>query len=424
MTQEEFIRIHRNDDIRQLALKARPEGIDLGYAVEQIAGWQAACRKLPTWAATEGIVFPPHLSMEQCSSEPTAIYKRRLALRLTDGHTESIADLTGGFGVDFSYMAQGFKQATYVERQERLCEIARHNFPRIGLESAKIVCADGTSFLETLPHVQVIFLDPVRRDGKGERTFAISDCTPNVALLRDKLLEHAEHVVIKLSPMLDWHKAATDMQGVNEVHIVAVKNECKELLLVLGHSSHDNLAEPKVYCVDCSTDASGNTTFNTIVFNTENEESTFNSKTANKQAYDSECIQDADSQETHGFTGMFLYEPNAAIMKSGYFDEVAIRYGARQVARNSHLYLSPTRLDGFPGREFIVKTATGLNKKELKHNLANIAKANVAVRNFPLSVADLRKKLRLSDGGMTYIFATTLADGQKILFICEKVAAE
>lgn len=424
MTQEEFIRIHRNDDIRQLALKARPDDIDMGYAMEQIAGWQAACHKLPTWAATEGIVFPPHLSMEQCSSEPTAIYKRRLALRLTDGITESIADLTGGFGVDFSYMAQGFKQATYVERQEKLCEIARHNFPHLGLEHAKIVCADGTSFLETMQHVQVIFLDPARRDGKGERTFAISDCTPNVALLRDKLLEHADHVVLKLSPMLDWHKAATDMQGVSEVHIVAVKNECKELLLVLGHDLQDNMAEPKVYCVDCSTDVSGDTTFNTIVFNTKNEESASDQKAANKQAYSSENIQGTISNETHGFTEMFLYEPNAAVMKSGYFDELAIRYGARQVARNSHLYLSPTRLDGFPGREFVVKAATGLNKKELKHTLANIAKANVAVRNFPLSVAELRKKLKLSDGGMTYIFATTLSDGQKILFICEKVAAE
>ncbi len=424
MTQEEFIRTHRNDDIRQLALKARPDGIDMGYAVEQIAGWQAACRKLPTWAATEGIIFPAHLSMEQCSSEPTAIYKRRLALRLTDGQTESIADLTGGFGVDFSYMAQGFKHATYVERKERLCEIARHNFPLLGLADAKIVCTDGTSFLETMPHVQLLFLDPARRDGKGERTFAISDCTPNVAMLRDKLLEHAENVVIKLSPMLDWHKAATDMQGVSEVHIVAVKNECKELLLVLGHGTHDNMAEPTVYCVDCSTDASGKTTYNTVVFNTENEEYTSNQKADNGQVYNSEGRQDATLHEIQDFTGMFLYEPNAAVMKSGYFDLLATRYGACQAAHNSHLYLSPTRLNGFPGREFLIKTTTGLNKKELRQTFANIEKANVAVRNFPLSVAELRKKLKLSEGGMTYVFATTLANGQKILFICEKVATE
>ncbi len=423
MTQEEFIRSHRTEDIRQLALKSHPEGIDIADAIEQIAGWQTACRKLPTWAATEGIVFPPHLSMEQCSSEPTALYKRRLAQKLVNGSAESIADLTGGFGVDFSYMAQAFRNATYVEQQERLCNIARHNFPLLGLQNAKIVCADGTSFLNDMPHVQILFLDPARRDTKGARTFAIGDCTPNVAELRAKLLEHADNVIVKLSPMLDWHKAATDMQGVSEVHIVAVKNECKELLLVLSNRKSDNEGAPYIYCADCTINSSGETIFSVETFRA--NDCAGNPLTAPCDIL-SAATENNDAQTILHCTqlaGKFLYEPNAAVMKAGCFSELSRRYGAQQAAKNSHLFFSPTRLPSFPGREFIIKAATGLNKKELKRTLAGIKKANVAVRNFPLSVAELRRKLKLADGGDTYIFATTLADGQKLLLLCSKVAA-
>ena len=224
-----YIIQHRTDDPRKLALQSRPSCVNMAYALEQIAGWQAARQKLPRWASTEGVVFPPHLSMEQCSSELTASYKSGVANGLLGGGAgdkeHSLVDLTGGFGVDFSYLARCFKRATYVERQQRLCELASHNMPLLGLPEAEIVCADGTEYLQSLDHVSMIFVDPARRDDNGGKTFAISDCTPDVAALADMLVEKADYVFIKLSPMLDWHKAVADMRYVSEVHVVAVRNE-------------------------------------------------------------------------------------------------------------------------------------------------------------------------------------------------------
>ena len=203
---EEFIREHRHDDVRQLALQAaRYPDIDMQQALQQIAGWQTACTKLPEWAATDGIVYPPRLSMEQCSSEATAKYKAKVL----DPSPSTVIDLTGGFGVDFSYMARGFQKAVYVERQPHLCEAARHNFQLLGLENAEVVCGDGVEYLKNLPppfNAQsrlTIYLDPARRDENGKKTYAISDCTPDVVALKDLLLEKAGRVMIKLSPMLD-----------------------------------------------------------------------------------------------------------------------------------------------------------------------------------------------------------------------------
>lgn len=424
MTTEEFILNNRTEDIRRLALKARPAEVDVPYALEQIAGWQAARTKLPTWAGKDGIVFPPHLSMEQCSSEPTALYKQQLAERLTEGRKESMADLTGGFGVDFSFMAQGFRLATYVERQEKLCQIARNNMPILGIEGANIVCADGTEYLNAMPHVQLLFLDPARRDDKGARTFAIQDCTPDVVALHEKLIQHADNVVIKLSPMLDWHKAIEDMPGVSEVHIVSVRNECKELLLVLRNAngaaaSATEGSAPIVFCVDCKTVADGRTAFSIETFGGPEMDSSSMPKSHNAS---DDMPQTAGTQQESCAPAaeMFVYEPNASVMKGGFFAELSSRYGARQVARNSHLFLSPTRIAAFPGRAFAILTVTDLNKKELKRALVGITKANIAVRNFPLSVAELRKRLKLADGGEHYIFATTLANGQKVLLICTK----
>ena len=212
-----FISIHKTDDVRQLALKSRPDGVDMAYALEQIAGWQAARRKLPSWADPDGLVFPPHLSMEQCSSEPTAVYKQRLAERLADGNAERHVDLTGGFGVDFSFMSRGFRHKTYVERQETLCRVVAHNMPLLGVKDAEIVCGDTEEYLLNMPHATTIFIDPARRDDHGGRTFAIADCTPDVVALKGELLAHADYVVVKLSPMLDWHKAVADLGNVSEV---------------------------------------------------------------------------------------------------------------------------------------------------------------------------------------------------------------
>ena len=408
MTTAEFIREYRERDIRQLALQAnRFPDVDMPYALDQIQGWQIARRKLPKWAACDGVIFPPHLSMEQCSSEPTAQYKLNLAMEWTcrvessqlstlNSHAPRMTDLTGGFGVDFSFTSCAFAAATYVERNEQLCRIVEHNLPLLGLNNATVVCADAVEYLSTVEPQTMLFLDPARRDEHGAKTVMLADCTPDVVQLLPQLLEKSRFTMLKLSPMLDWHKAVDDLQGaVREVHIVSVGGECKELLLVLSTVVESEL---KVYCADLST-ASGSSSL--FVYTPGSSAPVANS-TFNIQH------------------STFLFEPNASIMKAGCFDELAAAYGVSPVSRNSHLFLSDEPVEGFPGRSFVVERMTTMNKSELRKALAGIEKANIATRNFPLTVAELRKRLKIKDGGDVYIFATTTAEGEHVLLISRK----
>lgn len=399
MTTAEFIREYRERDIRQLALQAnRFPDVDMPYALDQIQGWQIARRKLPKWAACDGVIFPPHLSMEQCSSEPTAQYKLNLAMEWTCqvGHASRMTDLTGGFGVDFSFTSCAFAAATYVERNEQLCRIVEHNLPLLGLNNATVVCADAVEYLSTVEPQTMLFLDPARRDEHGAKTVMLADCTPDVVQLLPKLLEKSRFTMLKLSPMLDWHKAVDDLQGtVREVHIVSVGGECKELLLVLSTVVESEL---KVYCADLSIASSSSSLFvYTPGSSAPVANSTFN-------------IQHST----------FLHEPNASIMKAGCFDELAAAYGVSPVSRNSHLFLSDEPIEDFPGRNFVVERVTTMNKGELRKALVGIEKANIATRNFPLTVAELRKRLKIKDGGDVYIFATTTAEGEHLLLISRK----
>lgn len=399
MTTAEFIREYRERDIRQLALQAnRFPDVDMPYALDQIQGWQIARRKLPKWAACDGVIFPPHLSMEQCSSEPTAQYKLNLAMEWAEivGHASRMTDLTGGFGVDFSFTSYAFAAATYVERNEQLCHIVEHNLPLLGLNNATVVCADAVEYLSTVEPQTMLFLDPARRDEHGAKTIMLADCTPDVVQLLPKLLEKSRFTMLKLSPMLDWHKAVDDLQGtVREVHIVSVGGECKELLLVLSTVVESEL---KVYCADLSTASDTSSLFvYTPGSSAPVANSTFN-------------IQHST----------FLFEPNASIMKAGCFDELAAAYGVSPVSRNSHLFLSDEPVEDFPGRSFVVERVTTMNKGELRKTLAGIEKANIATRNFPLTVAELRKRLKIKDGGDVYIFATTTAEGEHLLLISRK----
>ena len=399
MTTAEFIREYRERDIRQLALQAnRFPDVDMPYALDQIQGWQIARRKLPKWAACDGVIFPPHLSMEQCSSEPTAQYKLNLAMEWASrvGHASRMTDLTGGFGVDFSFTSCAFAAATYVERNEQLCHIVEHNLPLLGLNNATVVCADAVEYLSTVEPQTMLFLDPARRDEHGAKTVMLADCTPDVVQLLPKLLEKSRFTMLKLSPMLDWHKAVDDLQGaVREVHIVSVGGECKELLLVLSTVVESEL---KVCCADLSTASDTSSLFvYTPGSSAPVANSTFN-------------IQHST----------FLHEPNASIMKAGCFDELAAAYGVSPVSRNSHLFLSDEPIEDFPGRSFVVERVTTMNKGELRKALAGIEKANIATRNFPLTVAELRKRLKIKDGGDVYIFATTTAEGEHLLLISRK----
>lgn len=430
---QDFIRQYQDDDVRQLAfLGSKYPEVDMPFALDQIRGRKMARVKLPRWASLEGIIYPPHISMEQCSSESTALYKAELAARLlglpaSSSGTEMKAeneiefvDLTGGFGVDFSYIAArlGVK-SMYVERQAHLCEAAKENFGRLGLKNAIVKNGDGIevlhsfhpkkkdaasdddslgitydqprSLLKTNLGLKIIFIDPARRDDAGNKVVSLKDCTPDVTVLQEEMLSKADYVIIKLSPMLDWHRAISELSHVREVHIISVNNECKELLLVLSARNMGNL---RIYCV--------------------NDAQSFVCEKSDMEA-SSVKIAPSTLEEMQ-----YLYEPNASLMKAGCFGVLSGRYDARMLSKNSHLFVSREPIAAFPGRSFRIIAVSSFNKKELKRHLSGITKANIATRNFPLSVAELRKRLKLKDGGETYIFATTLSDESHVLMITEK----
>ena len=487
----DFIRQHQDDDVRQLAfLGSKYPEVDMPFALDQIRGRKMARVKLPRWASIDGIIYPPHISMEQCSSEQTALYKAELAARLLglspsssengekkemesenasnlhlseicefagkgavdsefakneatckrqqiltelaenvnkikEEHHEGdfseetgFVDLTGGFGVDFSYIASrlGVK-SMYVERQAHLCEAAKENFGRLGLKNAIVKNGDGIevlhsfaskkeaaasdslgitedqsqSLLKTNLGLKLIFIDPARRDDAGNKVVSLKDCTPDVTLLQEEMLSKADYVIIKLSPMLDWHRAVSELNCVQEVHIISVNNECKELLLVLSARNMGNL---RIYCV--------------------NDAQSFVCEELDMES-SSVKIAPSTLEEMQ-----YLYEPNASLMKAGCFGVLSERYDARMLSKNSHLFVSREPIAVFPGRSFRIIAVSSFNKKELKRHLSGITKANIATRNFPLSVAELRKRLKLKDGGETYIFATTLSDESHVLVITEK----
>ena len=502
----DFIRQHQDDDVRQLAfLGSKYPEVDMPFALDQIRGRKMARVKLPRWASIDGIIYPPHISMEQCSSEQTAFYKAELAARLlglspsssengeekekesenaSNLHLSEICefagkgavdsefakneatykkqqilteadrnvneikeephegdfseetgfvDLTGGFGVDFSYIASrlGVK-SMYVERQAHLCEAAKENFGRLGLKNAIVKNGDGIevlhsfaskkeaaasdslgiiydqplSLLKTKLGLKLIFVDPARRDDAGNKVVSLKDCTPDVTLLQEEMLSKADYVIIKLSPMLDWHRAVSELNCVQEVHIISVNNECKELLLVL---SARNMGGMEALSADGEVKHSGNLRIYCV-----NDAQSF---VCDELDIESSSVRIAPPvlEEMQ-----YLYEPNASLMKAGCFGVLSGRYDARMLSKNSHLFVSQAPIEAFPGRSFRIIAVSSFNKKELKRHLSGITKANIATRNFPLSVAELRKRLKLKDGGETYIFATTLSDESHVLVITEK----
>ena len=439
---QDFIRQHQDDDVRQLAfLGSKYPEVDMPFALDQIRGRKMARVKLPRWASLEGIIYPPHISMEQCSSESTALYKAELAARLlglpASSFSEEIefVDLTGGFGVDFSYIATrlGVK-SMYVERQAHLCEAAKENFERLGLKNAIVKNGDGIevlhsflpkkddaasaddslgiiygqplSLLKTKLGLKIIFVDPARRDDAGNKVVSLKDCTPDVTVLQEEMLSKADYVIIKLSPMLDWHRAVSELSHVREVHIISVNNECKELLLVL---SARNMGDMEASSADGEVKHAGNLRIYCV-----NDAQSF---VCDELDMESSPVRIAPPvlEEMQ-----YLYEPNASLMKAGCFGVLSGRYDARMLSKNSHLFVSQAPIEAFPGRSFRIIAVSSFNKKELKRHLSGITKANIATRNFPLSVAELRKRLKLKDGGETYIFATTLSNESHMLVITEK----
>lgn len=514
----DFIRQHQDDDVRQLAfLGSKYPEVDMPFALDQIRGRKMARVKLPRWASIDGIIYPPHISMEQCSSEQTALYKAELAARLlglspsssengeekekesenaSNLHLSEICefagkgavdsefakneatckkqqilteseenvneikeephegdfseeigfvDLTGGFGVDFSYIASrlGVK-SMYVERQAHLCEAAKENFGRLGLKNAIVKNGDGIevlhsfaskkeaaasdslgitedqsqSLLKTNLGLKLIFIDPARRDDAGNKVVSLKDCTPDVTLLQEEMLSKADYVIIKLSPMLDWHRAVSELNCVKEVHIISVNNECKELLLVLsarnkgGNVGSNSFPVQDNGSVLLSVEDFGHPG-NLRIYSINDSQSFV----CDEMEMEESSVKIASST----FEEMqYLYEPNASLMKAGCFGVLSERYDARMLSKNSHLFVSRDLIAAFPGRSFRIIAISSFNKKELKRHLSGITKANIATRNFPLPVTELRKRLKLKDGGETYIFATTLSDESHVLVITEK----
>ena len=382
---QDFIREHAGDDVRSLALQAaRYPEVDMRVAATQIEGRRLAKSKLPAWAAVEGVIYPVRLSMEQCSSEATARYKASLV------QGKRLADLTGGFGIDCSYMSEQFAHTTYVERNEELCAIATHNFALLG-KAIEVRQGQCEEMLDTLPEQDWIFLDPARRDRGGNKVVALSDCEPDVCALEPLLLQKSGHVMVKCSPMLDISQAIGQLHSVTEVHVVAVAGECKELLFVLDRDKGSS--EIRL----CTVNIQGERmqTFDYLL----GEEATATCHYADR-------------------LGQYLYEPNSALMKAGCYRLPAECYGLSKLHPNTHLYTSDSVVADFPGRVFRVEGCYGFSKKELK--ALDCRQANLAVRNFPEHVDTLRKRLRIGDGGATYLFATTLHDGAKVLIRCVK----
>ena len=393
MTNEDFIRQHREDDVRQLALTKTPDGIDIKWCLQQIEGWQLARKKLPKWSETEGLYYPPRLSLEQCSSEETAQYKRSIVTRiLPDEMRQNMADLTGGLGVDFSFMAPLFQQSTYVEIQPELCELAHHNMPLLGIKNEKLRIKNGidlnsSSFFTLL--FSFIYIDPARRDTTGRKTVRISDCTPNLLELQDELLARTQWMMVKLSPMLDIHQALRELKHVHEVHIVSVRGECKELIFLC--SAKKEASQTTYYCVNLGTEEDCITT--------------------DVMPYGSPI---AEKLQT------YLYEPNVSILKAGIQDVLGERYGIGKLHPQSHLFTGDALVPHFPGRRFRIVGWSDFGKKNLKALIGDLQQANLTTRNFPTPVATLRRQLHLAEGGEAYLFATTLSDGQHILIRCTK----
>ena len=390
-----FVREHADDDVMKLALKASEyKGVDMDVALMQIAGRQMAKRKLPTWSRMEYVLFPPHINLEQCSSEKAARYKAVVAARVCGKHRKRMVDLTGGYGVDFTLLAPLFDSSIYIERDRGLCEVVSVNLVFFNLgDKTEVYNADGTQFLKTIKSADLIFIDPSRRDDRGGRTYALSDCEPDALQLLPEMLERGRVVMMKLSPMLDWHKTVADLRPfISEMHIVSVDGECKELLAIIAKDITNEIT------IFCATD------------------------NYNIHFKESECNlpQQIFSGDINSLNGSYLYEPDAAMMKAGCFGALCSRYDVEALDLNSHLFVSSSLVNDFPGRKFRIKDVTTMNKRSLADALKNIDNAAVAVRNFPLSADALAKRLKLKNGSDKYIFGTT-AQEKHIIIISDKI---
>ena len=375
-----FVNEHLNDDVRKLLLqKDKYPNIDIRFAVQQIEGRRKALEKFPEIAKNEAFIYPQKEAMEQCSSEYTARYKASLIGNVI------VADLTGGLGIDSHYLAETNKKVFHIERNPELQEIASHNFSVAGKNNIESICSDSIDFLENTEHsFDVIYIDPARRDNLKKKVFLFQDCEPNIITHKELFFDKAKKVLIKASPFLDISKAILELGHISNVYIVSVKNECKEVLFEWVKTS---VSPFQIHCVNINE--------STQVFSFSSDEE----KTATVE-YSNEVLK-------------YLYEPNASIIKSGGFKTVGNKYNLRKLHPNSHLYTSNELIEGFFGRCLLVEDVFSLDKKTIEQKLPE-RKANVIVRNFPMTPDEIKKKFRILDGGNVYLYLSTMNNEKKI----------
>ena len=389
---EQFIREHLTADVRTLALSAHHDGVDMQYALTQISGWQAARLKVPLLAATEGIVYPRHLSLEQCTSQYIAQYKASfIENRLGSGF--KMADITGGMGVDCFFISRSASQVYYNEMSAELCDCARINFKALGRQEIEINCGTAEDYIAGLTpdSLDLIYLDPARRSDAGRKLVSISDCQPDTVALQDALLRIARYVMVKLSPMLDISRALTELKHVSAVFIIGLEGECKEITLLMQRGFD---AEPTITAVDIDADG------------------TPESAVSSAKSVDSaQPLPIANPEQLQ--PGTFISEPSAPYMKSALFRTIAAKTGTALLHPDTHLFWSKEKPEEFPGRTFQIEGIIPFDKR----SLSALAKtqANLSVRNFPESAPELQRRLKLRDGGSRYLIATTLSDSKRVI---------
>ena len=382
---QKFIDQHLKIDMAKMAFKGSPfTAISIQELMHQIISKNKCQEKLPTWFSTPFIYYPPKLNIEQTSSEKTAQYKSSLI------NGNAIIDLTGGLGVDSFYFSKSFKEVTHCEIDNDLSEIAAYNFKQLHADTINCINKDGISYLENSNELfDWIYIDPSRRNELKGKVFRLADCLPNVPMHLELLFKHTDAVLVKVSPFLDLTVGIEELQFVKEVHIVAVDNEVKELLFILKKNYDDAIVIKTINYIGSS--------FHTFDFEFNNEKS---------------IVQ-------YSVPFNYLYEPNKAIFKSGAFNLIAEKFNLFKIANNTHLYTSDELID-FPGTCYKILDQLPYNSKKLKAILPNL-KANIKIRNFPDSISSIKKKLKIKDGGVYYVFFTTNLEDKPIILITEKV---
>lgn len=380
---QQFIVDNLKSDITKLILKGSPfDEISAQELANQIVAKKKAEHKLPTWFSTKNIYYPPKISIEQTSSEITADYKSKLV------SGNSIIDITGGFGVDCYYFSKQFNTVFHCEINDELSTIVKHNYQQLKVNNCATFSGDGINFLKSTNQTfDCIYIDPSRRNDVKGKVFLLKDCLPNVPENIDFLLTKTNQILLKNSPILDISSAISELKFVKEIHVIAIKNEVKEVLFLL-EKNYDKVIKIK--------------TINII-----NEDS---------QKFEFDFNEEVTSNYAEPLT--YLYEPNAAILKSGAFHQIASQLNLFKIHQHSHLYTSENLID-FPGRCFKILTILNYDKKKIKKLIPD-KKANITIRNFPKTVAQIRKETNLNDGGNTYLFFTTNLQNKLICILCSK----